>query len=220
MKKRHKNLSPDEARRALYIDFEGSKDRPPILLGRTRWSKPSRVWQVITDPAFAPLADAEELPLLSLSDGIDQLLRMAEKKERLIVAWSIHELDVVREYCPEHYERFEDRFVNAKLLASRWRTNCYGGDKPPTKDLATYSSSVGYQVPPEAGTGEVGTTIKVLSKALESGRNYDKLTANQKRRWTNLRDHNRHDCAGMRTICLKAARELEFAHEIALQIGL
>src|SRR5258705_9621249 len=31
-------LTPEEARRALYIDFEGQKDQPPVLLGCTRRS--------------------------------------------------------------------------------------------------------------------------------------------------------------------------------------
>ena len=31
----HVRLTPDEARRALYIDFEGRKGGPPVLLGCT-----------------------------------------------------------------------------------------------------------------------------------------------------------------------------------------
>jgi hypothetical protein len=34
------------------------------------------------------------------------------------------------------------------------------------------------------------------------------LTDNQRRRWIALRDHNRHDCAGMRRVSRQAAREL------------
>ena len=50
-----KLLSAVEARRALYIDFEGEKDRPPVLLGVLRrpgmGAEPS-VHQVVVDREF------------------------------------------------------------------------------------------------------------------------------------------------------------------------
>src|SRR6478609_2729669 len=59
--KHHKSLTPGEARRALYIDFEGQKVGPPVLLGCTRRSKIRTnltVWQAVTDPRFDPIARA------------------------------------------------------------------------------------------------------------------------------------------------------------------
>ena len=47
--------------------------------------------------------------------------------DRLIVAWSERELDVVREYCPQHLDRFEARFRNAREFAVRWRNKCHDG---------------------------------------------------------------------------------------------
>ena len=37
------------------------------------------------------------------------------------------------------------------------------------------------------------------------------MTANHLRRWSDLRDHNRHDCAGMRAVVIQAADEIEAA---------
>ena len=129
-------------------------------------------------------------------------------KDRMIVAWSEHELDVVKEYCPEHLARFEARFVNARSVAVYWRNACHAGDKPPTKDLPTYLALVGYDLPDGAGPGLAGETIKRVAAALEKGRGMDGMTTDQRRRWQQLRAHNLHDCHGMKKVCILAAAEL------------
>ena len=52
-----KRLSEAGARAALYIDFEGGQDEPPVLLGilgrRGRGAEPN-VFQVVLDPEFEP----------------------------------------------------------------------------------------------------------------------------------------------------------------------
>ncbi len=131
-----RKLTPEEARRALYIDFEGRKVGPPVLLGCTRRSRVHgelSVWQSVTEPLFAPIAEADALELLDLADAVERILQRAEKGDRRIVAWSERELNVVREYCPQHLERFESRHVNARTLAERWRNKCHDRQKPPTR---------------------------------------------------------------------------------------
>ena len=201
-------LAPEEARRALYIDFEGRKDRPPILLGCTRRSRVQRdssVWQAITDPRFESLALADGLEALTLADAVARILVRAEAKNRLIVAWSQHELYVVGEHAPEHLDRFAARYVNARTFAVRWRNKCRGGAKPASNTLADYLALSGYRVPEGAGPGRAGETIGILQRAFDLGRMPSDLTDNQLRRWRDLREHNRHDCTGMRSVCTIAA---------------
>ena len=113
------------------------------------------VWQAVTSSLFAPLATADALELLSLPNAVERILQRAESRDCRIVAWSEHELNVVRKGCPEHLDRFGARFVYALGVAKRWRNKCHDGNKPPL-----------------------------------------------------LRDHNRHDCAGMRKVCQLAAGEI------------
>ena len=209
MKDRYKQLSSDEASRALYVDFERSQGSPPILLGRTRRTQPTKVWQVITDDGFNSIGTAESVPVMSLSEAVGSLVAMANRRDRRIVAWTEHELNVVRDYCPEHYEGFEASFTNARAFAERWRNKCHGRDKPSTGHLSLYLRLIGYRNSPEAGPDEVGNTIRALRKPLANGKSYHQLTANQKRRWTTHRDHNRHDCTGIRTVCHRAAKEID-----------
>lgn len=214
---RRDHLSPQEARQALYLDFEGRKSQPPVLLGLAR--RPGRnlgpgelphVWQLVLDPLFAPLASGTDLGRASLPAAIERIVTRAETEERLIVAWSEHELTVVRDYCPPALAaRFERRFVNARAVALHWINACHRDWRPTEQRLADYLALIGYVVPAEAGPGRVGETLEIISNALAKGRGLAGLTPNQLQRWAQLREHNAHDCAGMRQVCLRATKELE-----------
>ena len=120
-----------------------------------------------------------------------------------------HDLEVVRrlrEDEPELVARFEQRYVNALGLARRWANKFHPEDKPPDGKLAGYLALIDYEVPPGGAPGRVGNTIRALRPTLRGGRS---LTPGQQRRWAELLEHNRHDCAGMRAVCLRAAHELE-----------
>lgn len=212
---RRNRLSYVEAQRALYIDFEGQKDKPPVLLGCAR--RPGRdgtprVWQAVLDPLFVPLAEAEDLRLLTLPTAVEHIVIRAEVKDRLIVAWSEHELDIVRESCPTSLvARFEARFVNGRKVAVRWSSLQTKETRPVAHKLTDYLAHIGYVVPCGAVSGRVGATIAAITKTLARGRGFAGLTASQKLRWQQLREHNAHDCAGLREVSLRAARELEAA---------
>jgi hypothetical protein len=204
-RKQQKTLTPDEARRALYIDFEGRKDRPPVLLGTTHWQSARRVHQYLTDQRFTPLGVTDDLEVLSFADSVERILQRAEKHDRPLVAWTIHELDLVERFAPQHLERFRRRYRNGLTIAKYWRNVCHPGDRPAKGDLVNYLALVGYSVPEAAGPGSAGETIGRIDRSLERDPSGRHLTADQRRRWADLRDHNRHDCAGMRAVCITAA---------------
>jgi hypothetical protein len=209
---RTNRLTPEEARRALYIDFEGRKGAAPILLGcahRAGKGPKPWVWQAVTDSRFDPLTRADEhIESLPLPDAVERILQRAEASDRLIVAWSEHELKVVREFCPQHLVRFEARFVNARSFAVYWRNACHAGGKPPTRNLTAYLALIGYDLPQGAGPGRAGETIRIVGAALGKGQGTRGLTDNQRRRWQDLRNHNLHDCNGMKRLCIQAADEV------------
>jgi hypothetical protein len=202
-----RNLSADEALRALYIDFEGEKDRSPVLLGVHRRGRGSRpyVHAYVVDEAFAAFGDTA----LSLHDAIERVVRRAEARDRKIVAWSTHELDIVRglrDVDPELVARFESRFVNALALARFWRNKLHDGDRPEEGRLADYLALIGYEVPDEGLGGDVGATIRAIRTTVKRGA---PPTSHQRERWRRLVEHNRHDCVGMRRLCIRATRELD-----------
>jgi hypothetical protein len=79
-----RDLSADDALRALYIDFEGEKDHPPVLLGVHRRGRGPRpyVHAYFVDEAF----DALGRTPLSLDAAIERVVRRAEARDRKIVA--------------------------------------------------------------------------------------------------------------------------------------
>jgi hypothetical protein len=145
----------------------------------------------------------------TLRGAIENVVRRAEHGDRRIVAWSEHELTIVRslrDEDPELVDRFEARFVNGKLVAQRWRNRCYGGDRPESGKLVDYLRLIDYPLPADAVGGDVGETIRAIRARLDRGLD---PTPGQQARWGNLLEHNRHDCAGLRRVCLRATRDLE-----------
>ena len=140
------------------------------------------MWQCITDATFEPLGGHGGMEVLELHAAIERILQRAEKNDRQIIAWSNHELDIVRAHCPDLVERFESRYVNARTFAEYWRNKCHAGDKPDVATLASYLGLIGYDVPPEVGPGLVGETIRRVRKSLGRARARG-VSADQLRRW-------------------------------------
>ena len=200
MGKQFKQMTPLEARTAFYVDFEGGKDAPPVLIGVLR----KHTQQYVVEPAFEGLGpDYRELRV-----AVSTVVTRAEKQGRRIVSWSEHDLEIVRSLTkePELIARFEARYANGRALASRWATRAPGIEKPASGDLERYFELIGYEVPESAGPGQVGATVRSLRQRIDAGR---QPTENQLERWADLLEHNRHDCEGMREVCVRAATELE-----------
>jgi hypothetical protein len=195
-------LTDTEALRALYIDFEGEKDRPPVLLGVHRRGHGDRphVQAHIVDRAFGIFGTAP----ITLGDAVLNVVQRAEHGDRRIVAWTEHELDVIHRDLDDALlvARFEARFANARRVAERWRNRDHGGKKPHDGRLASYVALIDYSVPVEAGSGDVGQTIRDIRGRIDRGL---PPTPGQVERWRRLVEHNRHDCIAMRRVCLAAA---------------
>lgn len=206
MAKHFKQLTPQEARTAFYVDFEGGKDAPPVLIGVLR----KHTQQFVVEAAFRALGPEYR----ELRQAVATVVTRAEKQQRRIVSWSEHDLEIVRGLTnePDLIRRFESRYANGRALAVRWATRAPGIDKPDSGDLERYLELVGYEVPDSAGPGQVGATVRSLRQRLDAGR---PPTEAQLERWDHLLEHNRHDCEGMRAVCVRAATELERLDERA-----
>lgn len=203
-------LSGTEASRALYIDFEGEKDKPPVLLGilRRRGMGPEpNVHQLVVDADFETLG----LEGVAFKRAVERVVVRAERRGRRIVSWTEYDLEVVRrlrDEDPDLVARFEARYANAKRVAERWMNKLHRDDRPADGKLAGYLAAIAYEVPHGGRAGQVADTVKALRPTLQAGR---PLTGRQRERWDELLEHNQHDCAGMKAICLRATREQESA---------
>jgi hypothetical protein len=205
--RRRRSLTAAEAARALYIDFEGEKDVPPVILGVLRRGRGARpyVHQDLLDPALAALGN----PITTLHGAVLKVVQRAERRDCRIVAWSEHELSIAASLGKEDpglVRRFTDRYANGRAIAERWRTTVHDRVKPVSGQLVHYEPLAGFLRPPDPARGNVGTILRGLRAKLMNGR---PLTEGDLERWRQLLEHNRYDCAGMRRVCWVAAREME-----------
>ena len=226
-------LTPDEALRAIYIDFEGRTDEPPALLGSLYFEgrstpDPDRLVlrHDVLDPSLYRLAGAVEIsgPYLyeclarTLPQAVHDLVRRAKNQHRPIVAWSHHEIKKLDEAGLSEYaeDLVHRRFQDGKATARRWRLDLHPEwrlerDAAGRADrLPHYLERIGYQVPEEFQGGRVGETIKQLRGT--SGE-WCVLTVAKQRRWSELLLHNFDDCNGLREVVQLAAGELALQPE-------
>ena len=126
-------LTPIEAERAIYIDFEGTETDPPSFLGAA-WADDAgglRFVQYVLEPALWPAAEATAGVcggVLVTADWRDlaELRRIAEAEDRRIIAWSDRERDELAARLLDEDDRrwFGDNVLDAKPQAKRWKRRC------------------------------------------------------------------------------------------------
>jgi hypothetical protein len=136
----------DAARRAIYLDFEGRPGSPPDLAGVLI---EGRFRQVVLNAALASAAKAHHLKVFPLRSLVAELVTRCTKEDRLLVAFSEHELVVVRKYCGRDLRRV---YRNARAVAKRWRNRKHA--KRPLRDhtLKSFLDFIRYRRPAQVGT--------------------------------------------------------------------
>jgi UTP-glucose-1-phosphate uridylyltransferase len=86
-----KLITPQEAENAIYVDYEGSKDKPPTLLGYIV----DRVYQAgIVESLFSTCAKRHRAKKTTIEDHLNlttKLLHQCEAQGRVLVSWSEHD---------------------------------------------------------------------------------------------------------------------------------
>ncbi|MBK8648936.1 MAG: hypothetical protein IPN16_20840 [Gemmatimonadetes bacterium] len=129
--RRRTPLGPMEARRALYVDYEGSKDRPPTLLG---YLVNRTLAAGIVEPLFAPCHKKHRAEHAALADHrqlVECLIDRAEREDRLVVSWSRHDLRLMEGILQGDELRLGilgRRYRDARLTARRCMIEFNGSD--------------------------------------------------------------------------------------------
>jgi len=225
-------ISPYEAQRALYVDFEGRKDEPPALLGAmyatgARFSDTRVVMShYVVDPQLSRLGSAwtidgpyrYDVRHESLSGALNAVIRLARSKNRLIVSWSQHDLGVIVQYGNLRgmlADELAARYRDGKATAKRW----YRRHRAPTilrpgasgrrHTLQNYLELINFaDFHPAYGTGLTGENLRVVREAIARRGDVAALTERQRERWYDVLGHNYYDCCGLRDVVMRAAHEL------------
>lgn len=199
-----KSQSKDDVR--VFIDFEGNRDEYPVILGVLEEASGRSVFtQWVLDPLFQPLAEFNErLRVESLSDVLADIDGKYVASTP-VYAWSTHEQQVIAgaELPTDLRAAWSSRVIDAKVVTKRWARITHPEFTPARisgrdrHTLDQYLELAGYAVPRMHGSGNTGSRLRSLRTPFEKGRSFSNLTPVQKAKWTNLLEHNRHDCFGM-----------------------
>lgn len=212
-----------EAQRAIYIDFECLKGRPPkpphpALLGVLVGSEGESFGQIITDERLAPAKVASKRCRIATAPAaVDALVRQAKAGNRKLAGWSFFDRDRLIDACPDLEADIKALYVNALHVARPWRQTFHPGFPieredafAPKHTLDKYATLAGYE---GAAAFRKATPAKWIKHTLDQlqaakGR-YRRTTDQTKRDWHKLLAYNRHDCLALRHIVLRASREME-----------
>jgi len=203
-------MTPQEARRAIYIDYEGSKGRDPTLLGVL---VEGDLRQVVIDPAFHVCVGKRGASCTEAGDhrqSVADLVAKADRERRHIVSWSEHDrkvMAVVLERDGKSLELLGRWHANAIPLAKPWGKRRLPHLKKGQHTLQRYLRLARYRVDERFGENVAGKALRYLRPQLEEGRSYGELSEGARKRWRALVGHNRHDCIGMAEVVRRAAEK-------------
>jgi hypothetical protein len=198
-KKRRLSLTESEAARAIYVDFEGFKDKPPSLVGIL---VDGDLRQVVLEPALFPAAVAKDCETGSIEAVARELRARCEAEGRTLVGYSEHELRLFKQYANVN---FDDVYRNALVIARRWWHGFHPGEVRP-RTLKSYLKAIGHEMPAFLGIGKATSRLKSVSGSLRRRGKYKALPKGIKKKWWNLLDYNEFDCRGTQMLVTVALR--------------
>ena len=222
-----KPLTLSEAKRAIYIDFEGTAVDPPSLLGVLSYGGNRRHFvQYVMEEELWPAADAKSpdhggnCRPATWAD-LAEVRRQAETESRRVFAWSTHEATALEEHVPDEDDKkwFAANVENARLNAKAWKKANHPDvvfKKDPKypyagrHQLHKYFKLIDYPVPKAFGPGNAAQRIRYVREMLNRrGGDYSALTGTKKGQWTKVLKHNWYDCDGLQKLILRCAADLE-----------
>jgi hypothetical protein len=200
-KKVHTTFSQEEASRAIYMDFEGFKDKTPSLVGILF---DGVLTQVVLEPRLFPAAVVKGCKTGSIRDVACDLRERCHAEGRTLVAFSGHELRTFATYSGVD---FSDVYRNALLIAKKW-WNVFHHGKPTDRKLKTFLAAIGAPMPASLGVGNATLRLRTVIDMLERRHTYRSLTPVVRKKWRDLLAYNAHDCRGTQRLVAHALREL------------
>ena len=202
-----RSLTRDEARRAIWLDFEGGINKVPSLAGVL---VEGRYSAIILHPDFGSLAKTRKLVHKSFGDFVGDTLSTASQEERVIAAWSEHELNQMKEFddgiLKKRYRNANKLVLNffkpkptfKKLKKKVKKADGWHKNKVGLKDLLGLEY-IKYSYPDNLKSFSPSETISRMEGQLaQHGGNYRKVATGAKTAFTELIRYNKHDCRGMK----------------------
>jgi len=201
----HGVISREDAKRAIYVDFEGFKDKSPSLIGIL---VEGSLEQVVLDRRLFAAAVASRCRQTSIEAVAGELMTRCRSEGRRLVGYSQHELRMFWQHAGiDFFEEYRD----GRMIANRWWSKCRKGAVRIDNTLKTYLEAIGYPMPASLGTGNTTARLHAVIEMLERRLRYPDLTPCVKAKWRDLLAYTRHDCRGMKKLVSIAVWGLDTA---------
>lgn len=220
-----KMLTPEQAARAIYFDFEGCKDEAPSLLGWSyaRDDGSEHFRQRIVEPALwgarhtvPHTAGRSRCGKATLAGAVLRLVTLAEEQERLIVSWALHDLRMIESRVddPALVRRAQARHMNALPTARQWLQRSHpevalSRTWSGKHRLARYRDLMGISVPEKYDQDVAARGIRAIRDAIACHGSYSRIPVDDRARraWKAVLGHNRLDCRDARLVVSRAAEQ-------------
>jgi hypothetical protein len=189
-------LSKEQAERAVYIDFEGFKDKSPSFVGVL---DETGLKQIVLDPDLQPADRAKGCSAQSMNYWSTRLVNKCLREDRLIVGFSLHDLNCLKSYTSVG-EKAEPLYVNARQAANRWHWRTFDEKGPGTLTAFCFTAKVPPR-PDDCTDIPVTRHLKSIVSGLNARGSFRKLTRLQKQKWSLLLEYNRWDCQDLQALC-------------------
>lgn len=188
------NISKEEARRGIYIDFEGFQDKSPTLIGIL---VDGNFKQVVFDEMLKPAADEKGLTVIDANEYLPKLIQLAKNESRRIIAFSQYENNVFSHFFSLDLNPY---YCDVRFIAKRLKSKKYPSYPLKSRELKKYLEMIGFDRPPHLGERKSTKRIRDVMNGIEKKVDYQKLKPVQKAKWTKLLDHNETDVKGIEAI--------------------
>lgn len=193
-------LSLVQLQRAIFLDYEGNKDKPPTFLG---WRVDGETFGAIVEPLFdlcEKRYHAKYVVALVHVELVSELVQRAVDEKRHIVTWSQHDLRCMKKVIePAQLSRLEDVYRNALATARPWYRKQFG-ETAEVASLSHFCELLDLSIPQRFGSGVVGKTLGLIRTQLNEGRGYSELTPSARKGWISVLRHNEYDLLCMEKV--------------------
>ena len=205
-------LTPTDAKRAIYVDFEGYRDHAPALIGIL---VEDEFEIVVLDEALQSAAAAKACRTTDGAVALRELAERARAEGRRICAFGNHERDAAREYFDVD---LEDIYVNGHRLVKAWWRHTRPGQRPPRRShrrrrwqplgrwtLEFFERGLGLHRSRHLRAGHATSRLRHVRAQLQPRGSFDRLTPTAKSKWTKLLRYNETDVRNLRAMVCAAA---------------
>ena len=192
-------ISAAEARRAIFVAFEGARNEAPAIVGVLTETD---FIQFVCDRSLMPAAAEKDLPLLDFAEVADLVGSRCQSETRYLVADSADILAMFIRFGPVD---LSERFVDGLRLAAAWVTNSHPDFKlPDPLRLAVLLPLVSFPRAPSLGHQKSAKRLRAVRTMIERKGSYEELTGTVKGQWTKLLQHNESACRGLQAVVMAA----------------